>query len=262
MDCRYVKYSESVNLLKDYKPFTVVTCNPYSVMPCSIYDYITEYCYIQDKEDRSCEGKVFKHVFTEINDDEFFTFYIYRVPADFKIPKPKTKEKFHMETKQELREIIDELKEKLKEAQDKLENLNKNERWKPNTDDAYWFVTDSCENDWGHFSLDIDTDRYNTYNCFYTQKEAQKEANKILIRRKLEDIARRLNGNEKIDWSNENQRKYFINYYFNDNNKGLCMDWNKYMCVQGAIYCLDKNFIDQARKEIGEKELISYLTDD
>ena len=88
MDCRYINYSESIKLLKDYKPFTVVSCNPYSVMPRSIYDYITEYCYIQDREDR-LGNKVFKHVFIEINNDELFTFYIYRVPADFKIPKTK-----------------------------------------------------------------------------------------------------------------------------------------------------------------------------
>lgn len=261
MDFRHIEYSQSKYLLEGYEPFTFVSCNPYSVMPCSIYDYVTEYCYILDSEDR-LGNKVFKHVFTETNNDALFTFYIYRVPADFKIPK--TKEKFHMETKQELRQIIDELKEKLKEAQNKLENLIKNERWKPNKDDLYWFVTGSGRTNLSQFSLDndVDPERYSRYNCFKTQEEAQKEADKILIRRKLEDLAKRLNGDEKIDWSNENQRKYFINYDFTDNNKGLCIEWNRYMRVQGCIYCLDENFLKEARKEIGEKELISYLIND
>lgn len=169
-----------------------------------------------------------------------------------------------METRQELKEIINELKEKLKEVQDKLENLNKNERWKPNNDDAYYYLdSQNCVfNAFFDDRICSDENRYSTYNCFQTPEEAQREANKILIRRKLEDIARRLNGDEKIDWSKANQRKYFINYYFSDYNKGLCIDWNSHMCVQGVIYCLDKNFIDEAIKEIGEKELVSYITND
>ena len=261
MDFRHIEYSQSKYLLEGYEPFTFVSCNPYSVMPRSIYDYVTEYCYILDSEDR-LGNKVFKHVFTETNNDALFTFYIYRVPADFKIPK--TKEKFHMETKHELKQIIDELKEKLKEAQNKLENLDKNERFKPEDGQIYWYLNNNLTIESTHFCEQYcyDTSLYDTYNCFQIQEEAQREANKILIRRKLEDLAKRLNGDEKIDWSNENQRKYFINYDFSDNNKGLCIEWNRYMRVQGCIYCLDENFLKEARKEIGEKELISYLIND
>lgn len=175
-----------------------------------------------------------------------------------------------METRQELELTIDILKDKLKEAQNKLENLDKyelenldkNQRWKPDNGNAYWFVTDSCKIDWDYFSLDsdIDRERYNRYNCFHTQEEARKEANKILIRRTLEDLARRLNSNGKIDWDNQNQRKYFINYYCNIINKeGLRIDWHKCMQAQGIIYCLDENFIKEAIKEIGEQNLISYI---
>ena len=31
--------------------------------------------------------------------------------------------------------------------------------------------------------------------------------------------------------------------------------------VQGGIYCLDKNFLDVAKQEIGEENLIKYFED-
>lgn len=260
MDCRYIKYSESINLLKDYKPFTVVTCNPYSVMPRSIYDYITEYCYIQDKEDRSCEGKVFKHVFTEINDDEFFTFNIYRVPVDFKIPKyEKIKEIVHMETKQELKQIISDLENQLKEAQEKLEKLGKYERFKPEENETYYCVNEFNEPVESYFTgiCNSDKNRYRCYNCFRTLEEAEKEANKILIRRKLEDLARRLNGGEEIDWNNFTQIKYRIFYNYEKQVIDYSSDC-KYK-NEGAVYCLDPNFLDKAIDEIGGFTLIDYI---
>lgn len=140
-----------------------------------------------------------------------------------------------MNDKEKIQELINDLQNQLKEAQvklEKLEKLGKYERFKPEEGETYYYVdidTCICRANFNNFISDYN--KYKAYNCFKTQGEAEKEANKILIRRKLEDIARRLNGDKKIDWNNESQRKYFINYYFNDNDKGLCIDWNKYMCV-------------------------------
>lgn len=86
MDCRYISYSDSIELLKDYKPFSTYVCNPYSVMPDSVWSTMTKYCYLQDE----LYGKgLFKHIFTEINDREWFEFYIYRVPIDFDVLKTR-----------------------------------------------------------------------------------------------------------------------------------------------------------------------------
>lgn len=167
-----------------------------------------------------------------------------------------------METKQELKEIINELKDRLKKAQDKLENLDKNQRWKPNNDDRYYYVdTENCVlNTFFDDCICSDENRYNVYNCFKTEEEAEKEADKILIRRKLEDLAERLNGDEKIDWDNSYQLKYHILY----NTEGKCLTYKitSRLKNEGSVYCLDKNFIDEAIKEIGEKELVSYITND
>lgn len=163
-----------------------------------------------------------------------------------------------MNDKEKLQELINDLKKQLQEAQEKFENLSKTERFEPNENEIYWLVNSLCNVVAIAFDNNLQDDirRYETFNCFRTREDAEREANKILIRRKLEDIARRLNGDKEIDWSNENQRKYFINYYFSE---GLCIDWNTYMCVQGCIYCLDEKFLDIAKEEIGEQELKDYI---
>lgn len=121
-----------------------------------------------------------------------------------------------MSDKENLRELIDDLKNQLQEAQDKLENLDKNERFKPEDGEIYYYVDNTnrilntCFNN--YFSNSNDMDRYNTYNCFKMKEEAEREANKILIRRKLEDIARRLNGDKEIDWNNYIQNKFYIDF--------------------------------------------------
>lgn len=109
-------------------------------------------------------------------------------------------------------------------------------------------------------SFAFDVKRYRAFNCFKTPEEVQKEADKILIRRKLEDIARRLNGNEKIDWNNLNQPKYHIVY--NSEEKCLTNMINYEYVHENSIYCLNINFLNEAIKEIGEKELVSYITND
>lgn len=164
-----------------------------------------------------------------------------------------------METRKELKQIINELNDKLQKAQDKLENLTKNERWKPNENDVYWFVDDLCKIDCTYYNTrnKCDNKRYNAYNTFYTQEEAEREANKILIRRKLEDLARSLNDGIKIDWEDFNQIKYYI--FYNNETQVLNCSVHYATKSQGTIYCLDPDFIYKAIDEIGKQELINYI---
>ena len=86
---------------------------------------------------------------------------------------------------------------------------------------------------------------------------AEKEAEKILIRRQLADIARRLNKGEKIDWNNRQQGKYALCLSSNRD----AIEWYSeiYRKVQGTVYCLDSDFYDVAIQEIGEERLKKYL---
>ena len=155
--------------------------------------------------------------------------------------------------------IIDEIN-KTKELLANMEKMLKecDGRWKPELNEEYYYVnqvsaTSRAVND----EFDIDAVRYRTYNCFKTKKQAELEAEKILVRRQLEDIARRLNRGVKIDWRNDDQYKYC--FIYDVDYQHINQDSNINVIRQGAVYCLDKRFLDVAIKEIGEERLRKYL---
>ena len=156
-------------------------------------------------------------------------------------------------------EIIDEIN-KTKEYLANLENMLKeceSERWKPNSCDAYYYV-DAFGNvlsqiETGHYS---DNAFWESYNCFPTRKQAEAEAEKILVRRQLEDIARRLNKGQEINWNDNNQLKYNISFDFPLEVINIGALYRK---LQGSVYCLSDKFKDVAIQEIGEERLKKYL---
>ena len=160
--------------------------------------------------------------------------------------------------KRKLEELINKLQTQLENAQEQLKNLNKNERFIPRYGEVYYYVDSFNDVTWDNYSEYLcDKIRIKAYNCFKTQEEAEKEANKILIRRKLEDVARRLSGDETVDWSIYAQREYYI-YYDYDLEK-LAQTSTFFNRIQGAVHCLSENFLDEAIREIGEEELIKYI---
>lgn len=164
--------------------------------------------------------------------------------------------------KEEILKEIEKTKQNLASLEQMLEDTEwreRVERWKSRTSGCYYFVTDNLTIAKENFEEcgDYDTCKYNAYNCFQTREQAEAEAKKILIRRQLEDIARRLNKGVKIDWHNQTQIKYGISYNTDTNViETYFASFNKSM---GSTYCLDVNFKDIAIKEIGEERLLSYL---
>ena len=131
------------------------------------------------------------------------------------------------------------------------------ERWEPKENETYFYVASSgmIEQDEKRDGFIIDDRRYNFYNCFPSREQAKLEAEKILVRRQLEDIARRLNRGERIDWNNYEQAKHCIELYKNN----IITNFYNAHKTQGTVYCLDRNFKDVAIKEIGEERLIKYF---
>ena len=155
-------------------------------------------------------------------------------------------------------EILNEII-KTKQHLTNMENMLKEcgDRWKPKDNEQYWFITDYGTVNYTLFASKNQNDnmRFKNYNCFPTHEQAEQEAEKILIRRQLEDIARRLNKGKEIDWHDDEQSKHCIELYCND------IITNFYFAHKtlGAVYCLDKSFLDVAKREIGEERLIKYL---
>ena len=155
-------------------------------------------------------------------------------------------------------EILKEIKktEEHLATMEKLLEVCEYSRWKPNSCDVYYYI-DAFGNvlsqiETGHYS---DSAFWKSYNCFKTREQAEAEAEKILVRRMLEGIARRLNKGEKINWKMKSSKYH------------LCIDECGYIysnaCCsvkyQGTVYCLDESFSDIAIQEIGEERLKKYL---
>ena len=158
-------------------------------------------------------------------------------------------------------EILKEI-EKTKEHLANMEKILKEceyERWKPEDFSTYFYVDSCMKIEESEFYNDtyIHSERYNTYSTFKTKEEAETEAEKILVRRQLEDIARRLNKGQKIDWNDKEQIKYSI--CLDAINNEIIWDNEVQYISQGIVYCLDMNFYNVAIQEIGEERLKKYL---
>lgn len=159
------------------------------------------------------------------------------------------------EIKMNKEEILKEI-EKTKQHLTNMEKMLKecDERWKPKDNEKFWYIDSSGLVNYSLFMSETES-RFKNYNCFQTREQAEQEAEKILARRMLEDIARRLNKGEKIDWNNNEQSKYYIELYCNN----IITNFHYCHKIQGTVYCLDKNFKDIAFQKIGEERLVRYL---
>ncbi len=163
--------------------------------------------------------------------------------------------------KEELEKEIAKTKEQLDKLQKALES-KEYERWRPQYTEKYWYVTAQGGVNCYNFVRDHkDYELYDAFNCFQTKEQAEIEAEKILVRRMLEDIARRLNKNKTLNWKSQCQHKYSIYFDYREDKIDTYPTTVPYK-EQGAVYCLEQNFKDVAIQEIGEERLIRYLKDE
>lgn len=159
--------------------------------------------------------------------------------------------------KEELEREIIRTKEQLTKLQQALKD-KEYERWKPVHLERYFTVNANNKVDSGYnCTQDITDEHLKVFNCFKTVAEAEAEAEKILVRRMLEDIVARLNKDNKPDWDDIRQNKYQITYnYYEKDIDYLISTKIKH---QGTVYSTNKNFIYIAIKEIGKERLERYL---
>lgn len=172
----------------------------------------------------------------------------------------KKQETEPIDEKQKILNDVEEAQRKLDEARKKLDEYNTGyKRWKPKNNEVYYYVISNgmVGRDYQNDNFTTDIKRYDFYNCFKTREEAKQEAENILVRRMLEDIAKRLNKGQKIDWGDEDQAKFFI--FLDCKTHLIERASNLRNKTQGVVHCLDRNFKDVAIKEIGEERLKKYL---
>ena len=188
--------------------------------------------------------------------ESLYTSIIYRII----VLKKYRNEVKPMDEKQKILNDIEEAQRKLDEARKKLDEYNEGyKRWKPEYNDTYYRIDYAGGVEYVRWNCSVyDINCYDTYNCFETKKEAQQEADKTLVRRQLEDIAKRLNKGRKINWRDQYQPKYYITWNALDRILKQCENY-PVTVNEGVVYCLDKNFLDIAGREIGEDRLIKYI---
>lgn len=159
---------------------------------------------------------------------------------------------------------IEELENEIKNLSEELEKLKQekeNKRWRGSLNQKYYYIssdTNCCFTRDYHYP--VDNIRYSIGNYFQTEKQAQETVEKIKVYTQLKDLALRLNKGEKIDWTNVNQYKYLISYDYDLKKLDLKIDIIEPSL--GQIYCSDKNFLDMAKQEIGEENLLKLFEED
>ena len=152
---------------------------------------------------------------------------------------------------QELEQKYEELGREI----EKLKNQKKGKRWKPDCGEEYYFIGlfgGVCEFSWNNCPQD--NYLYSQGNCFQTEEEAKEQSENLKTKAELRALAEELNGDEVIDWNDGEQWKYCIFY-----TSRIASDERCTCQSQGAIYCLDPDFLDKAIKRIGEERLIKMI---
>lgn len=165
-----------------------------------------------------------------------------------------------MTTIQELEQNISSIKEELSKLEEKLKTFKPRVgRQVPENGDIYYFIGGArasvFEDKWANDSYD--QQRFNSYNYFKTEEEAQREIDRRLIKAKLNEIANRLNGGQVIKWDSAIQRKYYLN--LDNEESSLHLNFSIIDKMEGTTYCLSEDFLEVAVDEIGEQELFDYM---
>ena len=158
-----------------------------------------------------------------------------------------------------LKEKQEELKKEIEKLGTQIKGLEEQEkkckRWRASRNGKYWHITPSASAI-VNYTIEINDDQdnrsYETGNYFRTEEEAEKVVEKIKIYTRLKDLALRLNEGREVNWDDSAQDKWHI--YYDHNNDLTTTEGHSYQDI-GQIYCLDSNFFDIAKREIGEENL-------
>jgi hypothetical protein len=132
-------------------------------------------------------------------------------------------------------------------------------RWKPEVEELYFFVASYGGIDEFTWKGDSEHDSYlySIGNCFKTMEEAESYKERLIIKQELEDLAMELNDGVEIDWKDRGQWKYSI--YFDSEIECFHQNTDDTLFFEGSTYCLSENFLEDAKKRIGEDRLLKLF---
>lgn len=124
--------------------------------------------------------------------------------------------------------------------------------------EKYVSITQYHKVKYTEFEDETDDNIYGIANYFSTEEKADEINFKQMLFRKLQRFSDENGGNE-IDWNDEDQSKYHINYSYYSNRLRV----NSHNCLQevGCVYFISKKIAKQAI-ELFHDDLIKYFTHD
>ena len=129
--------------------------------------------------------------------------------------------------------------------------------WKPKNDDRVWILTgNSTIIGIKEFSTEECGNYYQAGNCYQTKEEAEFARDKQIFLTKFERYLRE-NEDEPVDWENESQAKYSLEFNFRINSK-ISIVANSYYMKQGAIYTTNFEALNNFIKD-NEADIKKYM---
>ena len=136
----------------------------------------------------------------------------------------------------------------------------KSKDWKPKKGDTYYYIGSVGSIFNYDYREDIlDEAHLNIGNCFKTKEDAKHMVEKFKVIRELQKFANE-NNEEKIDWKNKTQYKYYLVYATEDGE--LYVDYAVY-CKREPfnIYFTSSKIAKRAIEAVGEYRIKKYYFD-
>lgn len=157
---------------------------------------------------------------------------------------------------------IEELEQQAKAILEEIEKLKKEEKvWKPKDDEKIFIVSGNGNVESFHFceSYNWNKGYLKMGNYFKTKEEAAKVAEKVKIYTQLKRLAEEIN-TEPIDWKGMKHNKTAISYNHNIGAlEQVTLGWTQEI---GQIYCTNLDFLEIAKKRIGEENLLKLFKEE
>ncbi len=103
---------------------------------------------------------------------------------------------------------LEELEKKYEELGAEIEALKNPKPW-PQEGDEYWVITETGKIQRRALRIKTQFDETNAVgNAFRTREEAEREASRRKVMKKLKDLA----GDWKPDWNSDTEQKYFLGF--------------------------------------------------
>ena len=144
---------------------------------------------------------------------------------------------------------------------DDWEVVEERKIWKPRTGESFFAIraTTSCITSFRWDNSPFYENMYSIGNCFQTEKEAKHMAGKLKVIKELQDFALE-NNTEKIDWKNNKQLKFFINFDRYSNRVGYSYT-DDCKTLPLNIYFTSRELALKAIEKVGEERIKKYYFD-